>query len=189
MAAAHGRSGSREVESEPDSVRLRTEAETEPGLLLTKTVDDSHKYEVGDEVTYTYTVTNTGSQELTGVSVTDDRVTGVTCEATTLAPAGRSGDSTTCTGTYRVTAADARRGEVVNRAVATAENGTVRSNQDQARISVAKDAKKPCDSKHDKKCKPKPKPKPCHDKHDKKCKPKPKPKPKPCHGKSICHMK
>ncbi|MFD8743043.1 hypothetical protein [Streptomyces sp. NPDC059616] len=121
-----------------------------------------------------------------------------------------------CTGTYRVTAADARRGEVVNRAVATAENGTVRSNQDQARISVAKDAKKPCDSKHDKKCKPKPKPtpkpchdkhdkhdkkckpkpkptpKPCHDKHDKhdkKCKPKPKPKPKPCHGKSICHMK
>ncbi|MFG2215192.1 hypothetical protein ACGFN1_09985 [Streptomyces sp. NPDC048685] len=200
VAAAHGRSGSREVESEPDSVRLRTEAETEPGLLLTKTVDDSHKYEVGDEVTYTYTVTNTGSQELTGVSVTDDRVTGVTCEATTLAPAGRSGDSTTCTGTYRVTAADARRGEVVNRAVATAENGTVRSNQDQARISVVKDGKKPCDSKHDKKCKPKPKPKPCHDKHDKKCKPKPTPKPchdkhdkkckpKPCHGKSICHMK
>ncbi|MEU4504127.1 hypothetical protein [Streptomyces sp. NPDC024089] len=197
VAAAHGRSGSREVESEPDSVRLRTEAETEPGLLLTKTVDDSHKYKAGDEVTYTYTVTNTGSRELTGVSVTDDRVTGVTCEETTLAPAGQSGDSTTCTGTYRVTAADARRGEVVNRAVATAENGTVRSNQDQARISVAKDAKKPCDSKHDKKCKPKPKPKPkpCHDKHDKKdkndkkCKPKPKPKPKPCHGKSICHMK
>ncbi|MEV6748793.1 hypothetical protein AB0N21_31080 [Streptomyces sp. NPDC051080] len=182
VAAAQGRSGSTQVESEPDSVRLRTE--TEPGLRLTKTVDDSRKYEVGDEVTYTYTVTNTGSQELTGVSVTDDRVTGVTCEATTLAPAGQSGDSTTCTGTYRVTAADARRGEVVNRAVATAENGTVRSNQDQARISVVKDGKKPCDSKHDKKCKPKPKPKPCHDKHDKKCKP----KPKPCHGKSICHM-
>ncbi|MFJ5194060.1 hypothetical protein ACIQCQ_18420 [Streptomyces sp. NPDC088394] len=200
VAAAQGRSGSTQVESEPDSVRLRTE--TEPGLRLTKTVDDSRKYEVGDEVRYTYTVTNTGSQELTGVSVTDDRVTGVTCEATTLAPAGQSGDSTTCTGTYRVTAADARRGEVVNRAVATAENGTVRSNQDQARISVVKDGKKPCDSKHDKKCKPKPKPKPCHDKHDKhdkKCKPKPchdkhdkkckpKPKPKPCHGKSICHM-
>ncbi|MFF8416542.1 hypothetical protein [Streptomyces sp. NPDC015680] len=184
VAAAQGRSGSTQVESEPDSVRLRTE--TEPGLRLTKTVDDSRKYEVGDEVRYTYTVTNTGSQELTGVSVTDDRVTGVTCEATTLAPAGQSGDSTTCTGTYRVTAADARRGEVVNRAVATAENGTVRSNQDQARISVVKDGKKPCDSKHDKKCKPKPKPKPkpCHDKHDKKCKP----KPKPCHGKSICHM-
>ncbi|MGQ7751083.1 DUF7507 domain-containing protein [Streptomyces sp. WC2508] len=184
VAAAQGRSGSTQVESEPDSVRLRTE--TEPGLRLTKTVDDSRKYEVGDEVRYTYTVTNTGSQELTGVSVTDDRVTGVTCEETTLAPAGQSGDSTTCTGTYRVTAADARRGEVVNRAVATAENGTVRSNQDQARISVVKDGKKPCDSKHDKKCKPKPKPKPCHDKHDKKCKPKP--KPKPCHGKSICHM-
>ncbi|MEU9318970.1 hypothetical protein [Streptomyces sp. NPDC048295] len=192
VAAAHGRSGSTQVESEPDSVTLR--AATEPGLRLTKTVDDSRTYKVGDKVTYTYTVTNTGSQSLTGISVTDDRVTGVTCEATTLAPAGQSGDSTTCTGTYRVTAADAKRGEVVNRAVATAENGTVRSNQDQARISVAK---KSCDGKH---CKPKPpsKPKPCHDKHDKKCKPKPKPchdkhdkkcKPKPCHGKSICQVK
>ncbi|MGW1408032.1 DUF7507 domain-containing protein [Streptomyces sp. NPDC002403] len=191
VAAAHGRSGSTQVESEPDSVTLRAEAGAEPGLRLTKTVDDSRTYKVGDEVTYTYTVTNTGSQELTGISVTDDRVTGVTCEATTLAPAGRPGDSTTCTGTYRVTAADARRGEVVNRAVATAENGTVRSNQDQARISVAK---KPCDDKHDKKCRPKPcddkhdkkcRPKPCHGKHDKKCRP----KPKPCHGKSICHMR
>ncbi|MFJ8856206.1 hypothetical protein [Streptomyces sp. NPDC102437] len=81
----------------------------------------------------------------------------------------------TCTGTYRVTAADARGGEVVNRAGATAGHGAVRSNRDQARISVEK---KPCDDKH---CKPKP----CHDKHDKKCKP----KPKPCHGKNICHVK
>ncbi|MEV5198796.1 hypothetical protein [Streptomyces sp. NPDC053720] len=197
VAFAHGRFGRTDVQSEPDDVTLRTEPGTEPGLRLAKTVDDSRTYKVGDEVTYTYTVTNTGSRELTGISVTDDRVTGVTCEATTLAPAGQSGDSTTCTGTYRVTAADAKRGEVVNRAEATAENGTVRSNQDQARISVEK---KPCEGKH---CKPKPpsKPKPCHDKHDKhdkKCKPKPchdkhdkkckpKPKPKPCHGKSLCH--
>ncbi|MGW2178079.1 DUF7507 domain-containing protein [Streptomyces sp. NPDC001732] len=181
VAAAHGRSGSTRVESEPDDVTLR--AGTEAGLQLTKKVDDSRRYRVGDEVTYTYTVTNTGSQPLTGVSITDDRVTGVTCEATTLAPAGQPGSSTTCTGTYRVTAADAKRGEVINRAVATAENGTVRSNQDQARITVEK---KPCSGKH---CKPNPKPKPCPDKpgkHDKHCKPKPKPKPKPCHGKDFC---
>lgn len=60
-------------------------------------------------------------------------------------------------------------------------NGTVRSNQDQARIAVEKKA---CNDKH---CKPKPnpKPKPCHDKH---CS-KPKPKPKPCHDKNPCHSK
>ncbi|MCX4730504.1 hypothetical protein OG611_05550 [Streptomyces sp. NBC_01363] len=151
-----------------------------PGVRLEKSADDTRVYQVGDEVTYTYTVTNTGPEELTGLSVADDRVTGVTCDSTTLAPAGQSGDSTTCTGTYRVTAADAKRGEVINRAVATAENGTVRSNQDQARITVGK---KPCDEKHDKQCKPKPKP--CHEKHgkhDKQCKP----KPKPCHGKDFC---
>ncbi|MFJ2897831.1 hypothetical protein ACIO87_23435 [Streptomyces sp. NPDC087218] len=185
VAAAHGRSGSTEVVSEPDEVTLR--AETEPRLHLTKTVDDSRVYRPGDKVTYTYTVTNTGSQELTGVSVTDDRVPGVTCRATTLAP----GASTTCTGTYTVTAADARRGEVINNAVATAENGTVRSNQDRARITVGK---KPCEGKH---CKPKP----CPDKpgkpgkHDKggeggeHCKPEPDPGPKPCHGKVLCHVK
>ncbi|MDK0521142.1 hypothetical protein [Streptomyces sp. ML-6] len=195
VAAAHGRSGSTEVVSEPDEVILR--AGTEPGLHLVKTVDASRVYRVGDEVTYTYTVTNTGSQELTGVSVTDDRVTtGVTCGATTLAPAGQAGDSTTCTGTYTITAADARRGEVTNLAVATAENGTVRSNEDRARVTVGK---KPCEGKH---CKPKPdpKPKPCPDKPGKPGKPsKPgkhhkgsehcKPEPKPCHGKDLCHVK
>ncbi|WP_406013846.1 hypothetical protein OG520_18040 [Streptomyces sp. NBC_00984] len=189
-AAAHGQADGTPVQSPPDDVTL--EVRSGPGVRLEKSADDTRVYQVGDEVTYTYTVTNTGPEELTGLSVADDRVTGVTCDSTTLAPAGQSGDSTTCTGTYRVTAADAKRGEVVNRAVATAENGTVRSNQDQARITVGK---KPCDAKHDKQCKPKPKPKPCHDKHGKQCKPKPchdkhdkqcKPKPKPCHGKDFC---
>ncbi|MFF2011879.1 hypothetical protein ACFVWY_22740 [Streptomyces sp. NPDC058195] len=181
VAVAHGQFGRTDVQSEPDNATVRTETETEPSLSLAKTVDDTRTYRVGDTVTYTYTVTNTGSQELTGIAVNDDRVTGVTCEATTLAP----GASTTCTGTYTVTQADADRGEVVNNALATARNGTVVSNTDQARITVEK--KQPCEGKH---CKPKPnpKPKPCHDKHDKhdkKCKPKP--KPKPCHKKSYCH--
>ncbi|MGW5353620.1 DUF7507 domain-containing protein [Streptomyces sp. NPDC004031] len=153
VAAAHGRSGGREVVSEPDSVTLRTAAET--GLLLAKSVDDSRTYQVGDEVTYTYTVTNTGDTELTGVGVTDDRVTDVTCEATTLAP----GNSTTCTGTYTVTDEDAACGSVTNTAVATAENGTVRSNEDRATVTV-ESKEKPCP------------PKPCHDEYGKPCPPK-----------------
>ncbi|MFF9075865.1 hypothetical protein ACF1A9_26795 [Streptomyces sp. NPDC014872] len=77
----------------------------------------------------------------------------------------RPGDNTTCT--YRVTEADARNDHVTNVAFATAENGTVGSNQDAARIAV----KKMCEGKY---C-PKP-PKPCEGKH---C---PRP-PKPCHDK------
>ncbi|MFB7917991.1 hypothetical protein [Streptomyces sp. NPDC056061] len=136
-----------------------------PGLRLEKSADDSRVYVPGDEVTYTYTVTNTGPQELTALAINDDHVTGVTCEATTLAPAGQPGDSTTCTGTYTVTRADAERGRVTNTAVATAEGGTVRSPQDQARIDVQK--KKPCHGKH------------CSE---------PKPKPESCHGKSACSV-
>ncbi|MFF4666148.1 hypothetical protein [Streptomyces sp. NPDC001282] len=172
VAAAQGRSGNTEVVSEPGDATVTVVGE--PGLRLDKTVDTSRTYRVGDTVTYTYTVTNTGPQELTGVAITDDRVTGVTCAATTLAPAGQPGDSTTCTGAYQVTEADARNGQVTNVAFATAENGTVRSNQDMARIVVKK---KPC---HDDMHCPKP-PKPCHDKH---C-----PKPKPCHDRGGCKVK
>ncbi|MEU3283143.1 DUF7507 domain-containing protein [Streptomyces antibioticus] len=171
MAAAHGRSHATQVVSEPDDVTLR--AESVPGLRVTKTLDDSRTYRVGDRVTYTYTVT--GDRELTGVGVTDDRIDDVTCEATILGPAGEGDDSTTCTGTYVVTRADVRRGSVTNVAVATAENGTVRSEPDRARITVSK--KQPCHSNYDKPCKPKPKPKPTH---------KPKPKPKPCREYGSC---
>jgi uncharacterized repeat protein (TIGR01451 family)/fimbrial isopeptide formation D2 family protein len=167
VAAAHGRSeGGTQVESPPDSVSLQA-AQGDQALELAKTVDNSRPYQVGDQVTYTYTVTNTGARELTGIAVTDDHVTGVTCTSTTLAP----GASTTCTGTYTVTKADAARGGVTNRAFATAENGTVRSNPAQAHIDVRKkpDHGKPCP----------PKPKPCGYGH---CA-KPKHQPQHCHDK------
>jgi hypothetical protein len=44
-------------------------------------------------VTWTYTVTNTGTVQLTGLAVTDDELPSVTCPQTTLAP----GASMTCT--------------------------------------------------------------------------------------------
>ncbi|MCX5401986.1 hypothetical protein [Streptomyces sp. NBC_00102] len=198
LAAAAGQAGGTRVVSPPDDVTLRTQPQGEPGLRLVKSVDDARRYQVGDAVTYTYTVTNTGPSEVTGVTVTDDHVSGVTCAETTLAPAGLPGDSTTCTGTYTVTGADAERGSVVNIAVATAENGTVQSNRDRARITVGK--KQPCHH-----CEPKPcdhdaygDRKPCHDERDAYGEHDPQEKQdehgvygnaEPCHGRSGCRTK
>ncbi|MEL6892326.1 MAG: hypothetical protein AAFP84_12065 [Actinomycetota bacterium] len=72
---------------------------------------------VGDVLTYTFVVTNTGNVTLTDVAV-DDPLPGlsaVSCPETTLTP----GESTTCTATYSVTQDDVDRGEILNAATAT----------------------------------------------------------------------
>jgi len=53
---------------------------------------------VGDQVTYTYTVKNTGNVTLSGLTLSDDKVGTITPAKTTLA----SGETTTGTGTYTV---------------------------------------------------------------------------------------
>ncbi len=55
---------------------------------------------VGDAVTWTYVVTNTGNVALTGVTVTDDQGVAVSCPQTTLAV----GESMTCTAAGTATA-------------------------------------------------------------------------------------
>ncbi|MFJ3281131.1 DUF7507 domain-containing protein [Streptomyces halstedii] len=182
IAFARGQSGGTTVESPPDTARVDV-VTNRPALRLEKSVDDSRPYRVGERITYTYTVTNTGNTELSDVTVVDDRVTDVTCQATTLAP----GASTTCTGTYIVTEADAAAGEITNVAVATADDGTVRSEPDRATVQVeskpcpGKGCHKPCHGKDCKPCHGMDCHKPCHGKD---C--------KPCHGKDChkpCHGK
>ena len=73
---------------------------------------------LGDIITYTYTLTNDGTETLVGVaSIDDEVVTEVTCEA---APGGglESGDSLRCTGEYMVTQADVDAQRVVSGATA-----------------------------------------------------------------------
>ena len=72
---------------------------------------------VGDTITYTFTVTNTGNVTLTNVTVTDPMVTVVGGPIATLA-VGES-DSTTFTATYTITQADIDAGNVYNLATAT----------------------------------------------------------------------
>ncbi|MFG2112084.1 Ig-like domain repeat protein [Streptomyces sp. NPDC048718] len=85
------------------AVTVTVEENAGSSLGLTKQVVSTGPFQVGDTVDYTYTVTNTGSAALTGLTVTDDLVTGVSCGQSSLA----AGQSTTCQGSYTVTEADA----------------------------------------------------------------------------------
>ena len=69
---------------------------------------------VGDTITYTFTVTNTGDITLTGVSVVDDMLGSVTLGTTTLVP----DQSTSGTKTYTVVEGDLP-GPIINTATAT----------------------------------------------------------------------
>ncbi|WP_344918785.1 beta strand repeat-containing protein [Streptosporangium oxazolinicum] len=96
-------------------------AALDPGLTLVKSAAPSTVSAVGQTVTYSYLVTNTGIETLTGVNATDTVFSGsgappvVTCPVTALAPQA----STTCTGAYVVTQADLDAGSIVNTAVAS----------------------------------------------------------------------
>jgi lipid-binding SYLF domain-containing protein len=69
---------------------------------------------VGQTITFTYTVTNSGTVTVTGLSATDTKVSPIGCASTTLA----AGANTTCTGSYTTTAADVNATSIVS--VATA---------------------------------------------------------------------
>ncbi|MFE7189692.1 LPXTG cell wall anchor domain-containing protein [Kitasatospora sp. NPDC057541] len=116
-AVATGTADGTPVESPPASENVPVVAP--PGLHLTKHVDAPGPFAVGDTVPYSYVVTNTGGTRVDAVGITDDKVTGITCAAGTLAPAGSPGDSTTCHGSYVITAADGGAGSVTNHAHAT----------------------------------------------------------------------
>ena len=88
-------------------------------LELTKDgtyLGDPARAEDGDEVSYAFTVTNTGNVSLTAVAISDSLGFTVTCDATTLAP----GAVTDCAGSYFIDQTDIDAGVVNNTATASA---------------------------------------------------------------------
>ncbi len=77
---------------------------------------DGNGADAGDQIDYSYLVTNTGQVTLTSITVTDSKIASaaIVCPATTLAP----GASTTCRSSYVVTPADITSGSVTNTASA-----------------------------------------------------------------------
>ncbi|MGL6289628.1 MAG: beta strand repeat-containing protein, partial [Silanimonas sp.] len=73
-----------------------------PSLTVDKTAGTPTYRSIGEVISYSYLVTNTGNVTITALSVADDRIASVSCPVTALAPAA----STTCTGSYTVVAGD-----------------------------------------------------------------------------------
>ncbi len=135
-AVAAGEASGRPVTSPPAHDLL--ELTLPPSLDLEKLVDTPPPYHAGQTVTYRYLVTNTGGVTVTGLHISDDHVTDITCAASSIAPAGRAGDSTTCHGSYVITSADAFDGQVTNTAVAagTADGHPVSSPEAAATLLI-----------------------------------------------------
>ncbi|WP_412741737.1 hypothetical protein [Krasilnikovia sp. MM14-A1004] len=109
------------VRSEPAQTTLPTTRA--PAMTLTKEArlvdtNTDNLANDGEQIRYTFQVTNTGNVTLTNVAVTDPRVRSVTCPSEPLAP----GRSVVCTATYAVTSGDVATQEVVNIATATANS-------------------------------------------------------------------
>ena len=112
-----------------------------PALSLAKSVSPTTVTAAGQDVLYSFLVTNTGNTSISGVGINELAFSGtgtmgtLTCPDTTLA----AGASTTCTAPYQVTQADVDAGTVTNNAQATgtSDGGTaVTSNESPATITA-----------------------------------------------------
>ena len=118
-----------------------TAAQT-PALTLVKTATPQTYDSVGDVISYSFLVTNSGNVSLAGpVTITDDKTTNETCPAVTtvgnLNGTLDPGESITCTASYTITQADLNSGSVTN--VATAHAGGTDSNQDTETVTAVQD--------------------------------------------------
>ncbi|MCF6443304.1 DUF11 domain-containing protein [Nereida sp. MMG025] len=74
----------------------------DPDMDVTKTASPQTFSAVGETITYTFTLENTGNTTLTDARITDDKIPTLSCSQAALLP----DDVLTCTGTYQVTQDD-----------------------------------------------------------------------------------
>jgi hypothetical protein len=112
-----------------------------PGLTLVKTASTATVTTIGQSITYSFLVTNTGNMTMTGTSIHERAFTGtgtlapINCPSnTTLAP----GAHLTCTTTYRVTRADLLARTIGNTATASATTsaGPIDSSPSTAKVTA-----------------------------------------------------
>ena len=109
----------------------------EPGLSLVKSANPGVYDTVGQVISYSYVLTNSGNVTLSRpFSITDDKATDEACPGTpeTLDP----GESITCTASYTITQADLNAGSVTNVATGYAwyGEGQVPSNPDDETVDA-----------------------------------------------------
>ncbi len=111
-----GSSTSNETGRLPVTTTLNTPVNNMPALTVAKTLlgnsdpDGSGSVTEGDVLTYRVTATNSGNVPLTTVQVSDTKIT----PTSTTCPNVAVGQTCVLTGTYTVTANDARRGSIRN---------------------------------------------------------------------------
>lgn len=94
-----------------------------PSLSVVKSASPESATNAGDDVTYSFVLTNTGNVTLTDVTVDEGTFTGTGDLSAVDCPAGAAsllpGASVTCTATYELTQADVDAGSVTNTATGT----------------------------------------------------------------------
>jgi len=110
------------VTSDPSSAEVTIDEA--PALIVVKSSTPTIVSTVGEIVTYTFTVENTGNVTVSGIAIDEVSFGGtgtlsdIVCAQTSLAPT----ETTDCTATYAVTAADLDAGRIENAAQATGQS-------------------------------------------------------------------
>jgi hypothetical protein len=101
-----------------DNVTASVELAYAPSIEVTKSADKTSAT-LGDNITYTYTITNTGNVTVDNITLTDDKLGTITLSTTNLAP----GENVTATATYTATISDLP-GPIINTATVTGTDPT-----------------------------------------------------------------